>query len=345
MSPPPVRSAPDSGRLAAVPADSDVDDYLAHVRRRHPWLAGLVDSERLAGVRRQLARHRNEFDDDTDGRGGSYRTAQRDRLARSVGITSLLRLAGCGAGARRTVLDVFGGDGLVADVWASLGDPSDRIVTADISETMIRHAARRGLPAVRQSAQRMVLRSGALDAVLMAYGTHHLSAAGRRAALAEARRTLLPGGLLVVHDFDERSAMATWFARVVHPRSRAGHPYRHFTVAGLQGALSGAGFTDIRIRELYDPFRIRRPTADWAAEALVRHLRAMYGLIHLPPGQAGQNWVRRQAESIFTLDTGRVPVDGVPGLTVRPDGDGFVAELPRMALVAVARRSPIGGER
>jgi hypothetical protein len=98
-------------------------DYLALVRAQHPLTARLLNFERARAreVLEALATAGNEFESDRGGRGTSYRRAQRNTDVRSRGILDLLGMV---VGDRSlaslpddfVVLDVLGGDGLVAKV-------------------------------------------------------------------------------------------------------------------------------------------------------------------------------------------------------------------------------------
>lgn len=310
------------------------EDYVRQVAAAHPWLAALLDTARLRKCAHVMRHMSTEFDDDLEGRGDSYRDAQRDRDVRTVGITSLLKLAGCGTSTPLVLLDVFGGDGLIADVWRGRRQP-DRIITADLSAAMVAAAMRSGLPAVRQPAQSMVLGDSTVDACLMAYGTHHLPVELRPVAFVEAHRVLRPGGRIVVHDFAEASPTADWFSQVVHRHARAGHPYQHFTALGLSAYLRDAGFAAVRVQDCYDPFRLVRATPMQAVRSLVEHIAAMYGLSDAAAIE-GWVWLLRLCQKHFRIQSGHLPADAVRHLTVHSTDLGYLAELPRMALVATA---------
>ncbi|MFL6123177.1 methyltransferase domain-containing protein [Actinophytocola sp.] len=339
-------------RTSVWPAPAKPAGYLPNLssrdveeifRREHPHFADVLAFDRAgaADALARLARQRNEFETDDDGgRGRSYRDAQRSTGARLTGITALLRmltghpdLAALPPGLR--LLDVLGGDGLVTRAWRSLAadDPASPILTSDLAGHMVAAALDRGLPALRQSAEFLFLREGVFDGVLIAYGTHHV--ADRVAMCAEAFRVLRPGGRILVHDFEEGSPVARWFAEVVHHRTAAGHDYRHVTRAELHGLLRGTGFSDVSVTEVYDPIRLWGATETGAVDSLLRYLTAMYGL------RMGRtdllDWLTRNVR----YDYGDVPSrtgGWCRELTVRRTGTGAVAELPRLALVATAVR-------
>ncbi|MEV7601072.1 class I SAM-dependent methyltransferase [Kitasatospora sp. NPDC089797] len=93
----------------------------------------------------------------------------------------------------RTVLDLACGTGIVT---ARLVRPGRTVLGADRSPGMLRLAARR-LPGALlcADAAQLPLRSGTVDAVLMVWLLHLLPDAGP--VLAEARRLLRPGGVMV----------------------------------------------------------------------------------------------------------------------------------------------------
>ena len=259
----------------------------------------------------------------------SYRAAQRAGAPRLTGIARLFQLAGCGTATGGVVLDVLGGDGVLARAWEALSrrrPARPAVLTGDISGRMVRAALDAGLPAVRQAAQQLLVRDAAVDAVILAYGTHHIPETDRERAFGEAARVLKPGGRLVVHDFEEGSAVARWFREVVHEYTSAGHDHPHFTRHGLAGLLDECGFRGAAVHRVYDPFRLSGRTRDAALTALLDHLTDMYGLCpaRARPG-AGRQWIHDLVMRYFRITTYR-------------QGDVFVAELPRVALAAVGTK-------
>lgn len=100
------------------------------------------------------------------------------------------------------VLDVGGGTGRAASALArDTREVAGRDVTVvDASAGMLAEARANGLPAVRGDAARLPFRDDSVDAVVVVDALHHFP--DRDGALAEARRVLRPGGVLVVRDFD-----------------------------------------------------------------------------------------------------------------------------------------------
>lgn len=289
----------------------------------------------------------NEFDEDATGRGDSYRIAQRQRDVRRVGIVGLVERALGGPipaepapGLR--VLDVLGGDGTVARAIASLtGTEADPwVLTGDISGHMTAQAVRYQMPAVCQPAQRLALRSGMFDAVILAYGTHHIPGSERCTAFREAWRVLKPGGRIVVHDFDQQGPVARWFDEVVDRYTPGGHRYEHFTEAGLRDDLASVGFTDIVADELYDPFVMAAGSSERASYELCSYVLHMYGLFGLRESFP-HDWhelLWQLMSQCLRYQPGSVAA--VPQVTVARHGTRFVATMPRVALVAVGMKQP-----
>jgi SAM-dependent methyltransferase len=327
-----------------------VTEYLAYMRRQHPHLVDAIDVRLDALRAAQAWRGPSEFDDNHGtGRGDSYRRAQRSDMVREVGVLRLLDLATAHRRLDSTlrVLDVLGGDGLVARVWQRVSGHVGPmpILTGDSSPQMIRACIDYGLPAICQPAQRLLVRDDVLDSVLLAYGTHHIPRQDRPVAVAEAYRVLKPGGRLVLHDFAENSSVARWFSDVVDRYSPAGHRYDHFTPAEMEGYFTDAGFTDVRLVRMYDPFRATGNDADDALNHLVRFVADMYGLRLLGEGSgepAATADLLDLLRRCFLLDPRELPPDAGPDavaeVTVRPYAGGYVAVLPRVALVAVGTK-------
>lgn len=319
-------------------------EYLDFMGRQHPHLTDALDLGVVALREAQAWRGPGEFNDDRGlGRGDSYRRAQRLDTVREVGVRRLLKLvaAPAGPGTDVRILDVLGGDGVLARVWRRVfgADGPVPILTGDASPQMTLAAMQYGLPAICQPAQRLLVRDDVMNGVILAYGTHHLNRHDRPRAVAEACRVLRSGGKLVLHDFDEKSAVARWFAEVVDRYSAAGHQYDHFSPGEIEQYLTGGGFTDVRLTRMYDPFVATGETSEKALDQLLDYIVNMYGLRLLAEETDGLVVRERLLELVrryFRIEPADMPDDdgaAVTELTLRRVGRGYVAILPRVALV------------
>lgn len=311
--------------------------FLGRLERDHPKCHALVDTARvdvaLHEIEARLLTGASDFSDEADGgRGGSYRQAQRMTFARAQGARTLLDLFAH----RRSVadplvvLDVLGGDGLVARIAqsADMSSPGMTVLTSDVAPAMVEAALGAGLPALWQPAQRLILRDSAVDGVLCAYGTHHLDHAGLIETCAEARRVIKPGGRIVLHDFEPDSAVAQWFSEVVHRYSRKGHEYEHYGSEALTNAIDDGGFENVASQPLLDPIVASGASPAAARLALARYLYQMYGLVGLGdrPSPDALEQVLSLAESCF----------GTIGVHDVSEEEGpYRACLPRVAVLAV----------
>lgn len=316
-------------------------EFLAILERRHPRLHALLDpkcrDDRQA-LPEVLALNRLswEFEGQQDGgRGVEYNRAQRNIDNRRIGMTRLLSLFGpedggvdgLVPGPETVILDVLAGDGTLRRFAERFGERRPEIVSADLSRLMVEACLAQGYPCIRQSAVSSFFGDGMLDGVLIAYGSHHLSAEDRRRAAAEAHRTLKPGGRFVLHDFETGGAVDGWFREAVDRYSITGHPYPHFTRGEMTDLLEGAGFARIRVFDMEDPFTLAGASAAEARENMLRHLHSMYGLVKLSLTDPGDRGV---LESLARRTLGEIRVEPADG--------HFEATLRRPALVAVGTR-------
>lgn len=312
-------------------------DYVREVTSTHPILKNILDFSRpgTQDAIETLTATTNEFDSDETGRGDSYRRAQENATVRWTGAQQLLQLCIPPVPSRSAVvLDVLGGDGTLARaVKLEYATPSLSVLTGDISGHMVERALSLGLPAIRQAAQFLFLRDNCLDAVLLAYGTHHIAPGYRLTAIREALRVVRPGGRVVVHDFDDASPMARFFGGVVHTNSKVGHDYVHFSRESLQH-IFGEASARANVIDIYDPYLVCGTTKKDAQIRMCKYINDMYGLIR------GLNWqalVREfdhsgyAAQPYGTIDYPRRPV-------IYRKADMFVAEVPRVAIVATAEK-------
>ncbi|MFJ6836729.1 class I SAM-dependent methyltransferase [Streptomyces sp. NPDC091209] len=327
--------------------EADMADHLNRLGRAAPDLHACVDPERARAWARRLARTadlKDDFGEDEDGgRGASYIRAQaRNLTARAQGIQHLLSLVPARADHRpAVVVDVLGGDGLLRRVANARRLTGLSLLTCDASPYMVRAAWAANCPALVQRADRLLMRDGSVDAVLVAYGSHHIAAEDRAELVHEAYRVLRPGGVLLLHDFLVGSPMDAWFRDVVDPYSRTGHAFDHFTREELWGYLTKAGFESGEVTEMADPYVATAATAPEAELELGRYLLDMYGLTGIErrhPADAPRHTVEL-AKTIFrderadgSLETYSVVYD----TTAR----AWTCTMPRTAVLAIGRKVP-----
>lgn len=324
---------------------SDPTGSLDRLRREHAALYRCIDPNRARRWFQDLARSAPASDDfgesASGGRGESYIRAQALNVsARAQGICSMLELIRSGSDAPcKTVIDVLGGDGLVRRVADRLTLSDVDILTCDLSPYMVRAAWSASIPALLQRADRLLQRDTSVDGVLVAYGTHHISPEDRADVAREAYRVLRPGGVFVMHDFLTGSAMDEWFTRVVHPNSRTGHQYTHFTREEMLGYLAKAGFESYEVLDMRDPYTATAETAERAELNLGRYLLNMYGLVKVDRVQGGQadRWVIEKAREIFRYPTRSGAVEQL-SVGHDPHAGAVRCTVPRMAVVGVGRK-------
>ena len=311
------------------------EEYLDYLLYGHPELSDLLSPERCFDGERHIAKMNMlswEFEDEKlGGRGLAFNFAQKSADNRKVGMTTLLKCFSPSfevPGEDFRILDVLGGDGTFARFCKSLGHKAPTIYTADISKFMMDACHAYALPCVRQPATRSLFRDNVLDGVLIAYGSHHLDSNARRLAVREAHRTLNGGGRLVLHDFEIGGRCARWFDNIVHPYSRTGHPHAHFSRLEMFHLFTGAGFRDVRVFEISDPFTLHGSSPEEAKHNAIMHMYDMYDLVKV--ADSARDIVSRLERHI---------TETLGPISIRQEDGRYVAEIPRDALVAVGTKS------
>jgi demethylmenaquinone methyltransferase/2-methoxy-6-polyprenyl-1,4-benzoquinol methylase len=135
-----------------------------------------------------------------------------------------VHIAGIRPGA--AVLDLAGGTGDLARLFARAAGPTGRVVLSDINHAMLAEGRDklldRGLPlpVVQCDAEKLPFRDRAFDAVSIGFGLRNVT--HKEAALAEMRRVLKPGGAALVLEFSRVWAPLApaydWYSFNVLPR-------------------------------------------------------------------------------------------------------------------------------
>jgi SAM-dependent methyltransferase len=318
--------------------DHTFEDYLKEIRKDYPGLYDLLEPERIKPGAieeyiREMDRLSWEFEsNDVGGRGAAWSLGQKNLDNRRVGMVNLIRcFSPCYdeiPNSAFRILDVLGGPGTVARCLSTFEKHAPTIFTADLSKFMVGACRAEKLPYIRQSAARSLLRDNALDGVLIAYGSQLLDLETRQLAVSEAHRTLKPGHRLVLHAFEVGGGVARFFETVVHPYSRTGHPHEHFTRPGILNLFTQAGFRDVRIFEMSDPFILRGRTPEEAKRGAIIHMYKSYDLVKLASSERD---VEAALEPLIVNTLGPISVSAVQ--------DHYVARIPRTVLVAVGTKS------
>ncbi len=191
-----------------------------------------------------------------------------------------LRRAGVGHGA--SVLDVATGTGLVAREAVRLVGDTHRVIGLDLSEKMLARARTAlGIAVIQGHAEALPIADRSLDFVTMGYALRHMC--NLRAAFAEFRRVLHPGGSVVILEIGRPSepcaaALARLYlgrivpalCRTLIPRSAAGTLMRYHwdTIEAcvpppiILGGLADAGLEAPACRidlGLFRAYTARRP--------------------------------------------------------------------------------------
>lgn len=235
----------------------------------------------------ELLQNANEFSESE--RGNDYTSSiQISPLSRSEGTIDLLKLAHpdrkLSFSSEYVIADFLAGDGYIEQVASNLLPAHQKpfFINSDISFYMVQHSQRKNLFTVLQPAQDAYwLRHNSIDAVIYAYGTHHIPKHHRLQAVKEGSRVLKQGGRFVLHDFEEGDSMSNWFQEVVNPYGKTRHDYPHFTKEEMLELARVAELRDVEVEHIPDPFVTQASTEIGALGLLAEYVIQMYGLVGL----------------------------------------------------------------
>lgn len=159
-------------------------------------------------------------------------TYDRTRAASPSVLGPLRRALGEPTG--RPLLDVGGGTGNYAQALAAEGWPA---VVVDRSPHMLAVAAGKGLAVAQGDASELPVADGSAGAVALISMLHHVPDWER--AIAEARRAVAPGGVVVCMGFAREHMQVQWFMRYL-PGAAAHFGAAQQSLDDLRRALPGA---------------------------------------------------------------------------------------------------------
>lgn len=318
------------------------NEYLEHIKNNAIDLykkIDFADEERLNNWLARMQKSCTGFST-KGGRGAAYRAGQkRNPLARKNGVRDLFKIVE--QDSPKSVLDALGGSGTMSRVRSLLEDefenPIPLIITSDLDSDQISAALKDGFLAIRQPAQDTLFKSNTFDAILFAYGTHHLPVSTRPEAWREAYRLLNDQGRIIVQDFETGTPTEKWYSEVLHLTTKTGHACTHFTANQLRDDLIDSGFKNVEIHYIYDAFILCGDTEEEALVNGIRHIVNLFGMEYLyPESDNRKNWLEiiERLDRYFTIPE-YVQLNGEfeRKITVRKVGDQYEAEFPRVALV------------
>jgi ubiquinone/menaquinone biosynthesis C-methylase UbiE len=228
------------GRVRELPNDVDLGRYPDYFRRNFHWQTDGYLSERSAAVydagveflffgtadvmRRQVIPPITEF-------------LERDRRARGPGPRRILDVA---AGTGRTLLQL------------AAAHPHERYTALDLSPYYVKHAERvlaevSDVSFVIENAEQLSFRDAEFDVVTSTYLFHELPERARRNVLGEMKRTLRPGGRLVIEDAAQLAESAELRVFLENFALGMNEPFfANYIATPLEELIREAGFVDVR---------------------------------------------------------------------------------------------------
>jgi ubiquinone/menaquinone biosynthesis C-methylase UbiE len=229
-----------TGRVRDLPRDVDLGRYPDYFRRNFHWQTDGYLSERSAAVydagveflffgtadvmRRQVIAPISEF-------------LKRDREARGPGPRRIVDVA---SGTGRTLLQL------------AAAHPAERYTALDLSPYYTKHAERvltgvRDVSFVIENAEKLSFRDAEFDVATSTFLFHELPERARRNVLAEMKRTLRPGGLLVLEDAAQLVESAELRVFLENFSLGMNEPFfANYIATPLEDLVRAAGFVNLR---------------------------------------------------------------------------------------------------
>ncbi len=312
---------------------SKIDTQIEALRQINPLAFSAINIAKIDFSSDNFSRltkaSENEFT--PDGRGEHYLDSIKlSTMARAEGVIELLSAFHPdgldGLSPTTLICDLLAGDGYVNTVAQRILSAHNcpSFINSDISGFMVESCIRNKLFAVWQgAADQFWVKDNAVDGVLMAYGTHHIPLQQRPIAVQESMRILRRGGTLVLHDFEQNSPVARWFANVVSTYSITPHDYPHFTEKSVTKLFSQSRFRDIEVYNIPDPFVFQAQNKSLVLELMADYVVKMYGLEKL----------KNNNKQVIDL------LDHYFGITITKHESGnYEARIVRNALVCKGRK-------
>jgi ubiquinone/menaquinone biosynthesis C-methylase UbiE len=130
-----------------------------------------------------------------------------NRVADYIPGATMMRLAALPV--KGLLLDAGGGTGRVA---RGLRGQAGKVIIADLSLGMLRHARQKGLTTICAPAENQPFRDAAFERIIMMDTFHHVL--DQRQTAAELLRLVAPGGRIVIIEPDIRRLAVKWIALV-----------------------------------------------------------------------------------------------------------------------------------
>ncbi len=222
-------------RVRELPLDLDLSAYPDYFRRNFHWQTDGYFSARSAAV----------YDVGVE----FLFLGTADVMRRQIvpPVTRHLSKRSVSEGPAR-ILDVACGTGSALNQLA-LTHPAEKYWGLDLSPYYLKHAAGRlshvkHLSLVNENAERMPLEDASFDVVTSVFLFHELPARARRNVLAEMRRVLKPGGLLVIEDAAQPSEAPDLRVFLDNFAANMNEPFfADYLSHDLSEAITEAGFT------------------------------------------------------------------------------------------------------
>ncbi len=183
-----------------------------------------------------------------------------------------------------------------------IGDKKPSITGIDVSKSMVQIATENKYPIFLGSCFCHPFKRESMDASFASYGVHHVPLQDREEFVRSMIYTVKPGGVILLHDFEEKSIGARWYSELIHTY-RPGHDYKHFSRDELYNYFKINGITPY-ITKLYDPFYLegnQNQSHDDLFREFAAYLICLFSLKKLLPPNMNFNQLHEHKDREYWL--------------------------------------------
>ncbi len=155
------------------------------------------------------------------------------------------------------LLDVLAGNGTMGRMLEQLYAKHPKYIGNDVSLNLVIQGVLDQKLIYYSDIRSNFLKQNIAEYAACSYGSHHIPIQNREEFIWGCYQKIKKGGTFALQDFESRSATAQWYSVCIDTYRHCGHQYEHFTPQSMKSLLHTAGFKNISVHHIYDPFILK----------------------------------------------------------------------------------------